>query len=78
MNPKPKSKKDLQGVSIGKRRGLAVRRLKKLPKFKNEKEEFKFWATQNVGGMLMKIDTFLTRLGIERNEKKQKLDRRVL
>jgi predicted DNA binding CopG/RHH family protein len=24
-----------------------VGRLKKLPKFKNEKEEFKFWATHN-------------------------------
>jgi predicted DNA binding CopG/RHH family protein len=47
MNPKPKSKKDLQGVSIGKRRGSAVRKLKKLPKFKNEKEEFKFWSTHD-------------------------------
>ena len=44
MNPKPKSRGYLQGSSIGKRRDSAVRKLKKLPKFKNEKEEFKFWS----------------------------------
>jgi len=47
MNPKPKSRGYLQGRSIGKRRDSAVRKLKKLPKFKNEKDEFKFWSTHD-------------------------------
>ena len=47
MNLKQKSKKYLQGGSIKKRRTSALRKLKKLPKFKNEKEEFKFWETHD-------------------------------
>jgi hypothetical protein len=47
MNPKPKSKRYLQGGSVRKRRDSAVRKLKKLPKFKNDKEEFKFWSTHD-------------------------------
>jgi hypothetical protein len=47
MNPKPKSWGYLQGRFIGKRRDSAVRKLKKLPKFKNEQDEFKFWSTHD-------------------------------